>query len=123
VRTLLVLVLLASLLLPWASARADEPSAHDAILRSARREKIIGMALSFTGLAVSLCGFGVTIANGGFDRDTHDERVRFGIGVGFAIGAVPLVTAGITLWARGAVREHRERARVKVGLNALTATF
>ena len=114
------LVVALLLALSCARAHAEEPSAS---LRSARREKLVGIALSFTGLAISLCGFGVTIANGGFDRDTPEQKLRFGIGVGFAMGAVPFVTAGITLWARGSIREHRERARIRVGLNALTATF
>ena len=116
-RTAIVLSLLLSLFRAM-PASADEAPRRTPI-EAARREKHIGMGLAFTGLGISMAGFAITIANGGFDRSTNDEKLRFGLGVGFALFAVPLVSAGVTLWSRGAVHERR----LRLAPNAVVATF
>jgi len=93
------------------------------VLERAQRLKLCGIVLSFVGLAVSVTGGVFTIVNGGFDRETSEQRLRFGLGVGLAIGAVPIITTGITLWARGAVTAHRERQRLALVANGLVASF
>jgi len=108
-----------AMLLALPAARADESPA----LRAAHREKIIGIALGFVGLAISMTGGVFAIVNHGFDRDTHTERVYFGLSVGLAAGAAPIVTTGVTLWAQGAVRERRERARLRLALDGVRVAF
>jgi hypothetical protein len=120
-RRLLILGMLVCVLRSGAIARAD-PTASP-VLRAARREKIAGVVLSFTGLAISMTGGVFAIVNRGFSRDTPEERLRFGLSVGLAVAAAPIVTAGVTLWAHGAVRERRERARLRLSLNGLSAEF
>jgi hypothetical protein len=100
-------------------ARAD-PSP---MLRRAGQEKIAGMALSFIGLAISMTGGAFEIVNHGFSRDTHEERVYFGLSVGLAAGAAPIVTTGVTLWAQGAVSEQRVKKRLSVGADGIRLTF
>ncbi len=99
------------------------PAAPSPSLRSARRERIAGMALSFVGLAISMTGGVFAILNRGFDRDTPEQRLRFGLSVGLAAGAAPIVTTGVTLWAHGAVREHRARRRLALAAGGLVGEF
>jgi hypothetical protein len=102
-----------------AEARAENPDGHDARLRHARKEKIVGIALSVIRRAISMTGGALAIVNPGFPRDTHEERIYFGLSVGLAAGAAPLVTTGVTLWAQGAVVEQREKKRLSVVVDGL----
>jgi hypothetical protein len=89
---------------PYSHYGYPQPPGPEQIYRSGRRQRAVGMVLTFVGIGMGVLGFAMLYDAKVNSHNDADEVIEDLFGIFFTIGGVGCFIPGVILWANGAAK-------------------